>query len=121
MKADVYADTCPSREILYRIGGKWTALIICSLSRGPLRFGELRRKIGGISQKMLTQTLRGLERDGLLRRHVRAERPIRVEYELTELGHGLYGVIEPLIDWAETQMNRIRRNRTRFDAAERRP
>ena len=117
MKADVYNDACPSREILTLIGGKWTALIICSLAKDTLRFGELRRMIGGISQQMLTQTLRSLERDGLVVRHVRDARPIRVEYELTPMGRELYGVLRPLTDWAEKKMRSIEKNRTRFDAA----
>ncbi len=118
MKADVYNDACPSREILYRIGTKWTALIVCSLSDGPVRFVALRRQIGGISQKMLTQTLRQLERDGLVARTVRASRPIQVEYSLTPLGDELYEVLTPLLDWAERRMGTIGRRQESFDRRE---
>ena len=80
-RPDVYAEDCPTRQVLDRIGDKWTTLTIGLLHERPMRFSELQRRIAGISQKMLTQTLRMLERDGLLRRTVYAEVPPRVEYE----------------------------------------
>ena len=79
-----YRADCPTRRILDRIGDRWTVLVVGALWDGELRFSELRRRIEGVSQKMLTQTLRGLERDGLVRRTVYPEVPVRVEYALTE-------------------------------------
>ena len=86
---NVYSSTCPTRQVLDRIADKWTALVIGALEDGPQRFSQIQRRIDGISQKMLTQTLRSLERDGLIERHVYAEVPPRVVYTLTPLGKTL--------------------------------
>jgi|SRR6516225_3910364 DNA-binding HxlR family transcriptional regulator len=109
---------CPSRLILDRIADKWTALIIGILAQSEhRRFNELRRMIGGISQKMLTQTLRDLERDGLVTRTIYPEIPPRVEYELTALGRTLCGPLGSLTQWAHDHMDEVRRAQARFDAA----
>ena len=89
LQADPYTAGCPSREVLDRIGDRWTVLLMGALAGGSRRFTELARDVEGISQKMLTQTLRGLERDGLVRRTVSGTVPVRVDYELTELGRTL--------------------------------
>jgi DNA-binding HxlR family transcriptional regulator len=92
---------CPSRFVLTRIGDRWTALIVSLLDERPYRFGELRRTVEGISQKMRTQTLRGLEKDGLVRREVVSTRPISVDYSLTDLGRTLVAVVDVVVRWAE--------------------
>lgn len=95
-----YAQGCPTRRILDRIGDKWTVLVVGALEGEVLRFSELRRRIEGISQKMLTQTLRGLEEDGLLTRTVVAEVPVRVEYRLTAAGQSLREPLKALEEWS---------------------
>lgn len=112
---DVYKSVCPSRQVLKRIGDKWTVLIIGILERGTIRFGTLRREIEGISQKMLTQTLRNLERDGLVKREMYAEVPVRVEYSLTELGKSLLPVLKPLINWSEKHLKEIEAVQNQYD------
>lgn len=92
---------CPSRFVLTRIGDRWTALIVSLLGQRPYRFGELQRTVEGISQKVLTQTLRSLEKDGLVSRDVLSTRPLAVEYSLTELGRTLVPVVESIVRWAE--------------------
>lgn len=106
---------CPVREVLDRIGDKWSVLVIALLRDGPMRFSELRRSIDGISQRMLTLTLRGLERDGLVARTVTPTTPPRVDYELTELGRTLIEPIMALADWAEKHRKAIQAARARFD------
>lgn len=101
---DPYAAGCPSRKALDRIGDRWTVLIVGSLADGPQRYTELARRIEGVSQKMLTQTLRGLERDGLVTRTVHATVPPRVDYALTPLGRTLLGPIAALEQWALDHM-----------------
>lgn len=103
-------------DVLSRVGDKWTVLVVELLSNGPMRFNELRRMIGNISQKMLTTTLRGLERDGLVTRTVYPTIPPRVDYELTELGRDLRAPVQALGDWARTNIGRINESRQRFDA-----
>ena len=98
---DVFDANCPSRRCLQLISDKWAVLVIWALSDGTHRFGDLRRRIRGVSQKMLTQTLRGLERSRLVERTVYAEVPPRVEYRLTALGDGLVGPLGALCEWAE--------------------
>ncbi|MCC6261905.1 MAG: helix-turn-helix transcriptional regulator, partial [Anaerolineales bacterium] len=100
MDGNVYKEACPTRLALDRIADKWTTLIIGLLENRPRRFSELKREIEGISQKMLTQTLRGLERDGLVTRTVYAQIPPRVEYELTALGQTLCEPIAAIRHWA---------------------
>jgi DNA-binding HxlR family transcriptional regulator len=114
----VYSGVCPARDLLDRIADKWTALIIGTLSTRsePVRFGELRRAVHGISQKMLTQTLRDLERDGLVVRRIYAEIPPRVEYALTPLGHTLHEPLGALAAWVERNMADVRAAQETFDA-----
>ena len=110
-------ETCPAvREVLNRVGDKWSVQIVALLGDGPLRFSELRRSIEGISQRMLTLTLRGLERDGLITRTVFPEIPPRVEYELTRLGKTLLDPISALADWAAEYRTSIQDARVKFDS-----
>lgn len=102
-------------EVLARVGDKWTVLVVSLLGGGPLRFSELRRAIDGISQKMLTTTLRSLERDGFCTRRVFATVPPRVEYELTDLGRDLLVPVKALGDWAVANRQRVDAARRRFD------
>ena len=113
---DPYAEDCPSRQALDRIGDRWTVLLVGALGDGPRRFSELSRRVEGISQKMLTQTLRGLERDGLVTRTVHAEVPPRVEYELTALGRTLSAPIAALERWAGDHMGDVLAARATYDA-----
>ncbi len=98
---------CPSREILIRLAEKWTFLIVIALQDGPKRFGALKRQVEGVSQKMLTQTLRNLEADGLVIRQVYDEMPLRVEYQLTALGHELVPLNTAIKKWTEDNMRKI--------------
>ena len=116
-RGDAFDPECPTRVVLDRIGDKWTALVIGSLEDGSLRFSELRARIGGVAPKVLTQTLRAMERDGLLTRTVHAQVPPRVDYELTPLGASLTVPIATLTDWAETHLGRILASRESYDAA----
>ena len=106
---------CEAREILALVGDKWSAYIIATLSDGALRFSELRRRIEGISQRMLTLTLRGLERDGLVTRTVHPTVPPSVEYALTRLGRTLIEPVMALVSWAEKNRARIQEARDAFD------
>ena len=101
---DPYNRDCPTRQLLDRIGDRWTVLLIGALADGPHRFTELARRIDGVSQKMLTQTLRALERDGLISRTVYPEIPPRVEYRLTERGESLRDPLHALEEWATQHM-----------------
>jgi DNA-binding HxlR family transcriptional regulator len=107
---------CEVRTILDRIADKWSLLVICVLADGTKRFGELRRDIDGISQRMLTLTLRQLEREGLVTRTVFPVVPPRVDYELTELGSTLLDTIQALVAWAGKHGNEIRQARDAYDA-----
>ena len=104
-------------EVLDRVGDKWSVLVVVMLGGGPKRFNELRRSIASISQRMLTLTLRGLERDGLVTRTMFPTIPPRVDYELTELGRSLLGPVDALGAWARQNRARIQQARQRFDAA----
>ena len=104
---------CPSRLVLDRIADKWTALIIQILARGTKRYVELQREIGGISQKMLTQTLRSLERDGLVQRTIYPVVPPKVEYSLTRLGRTLIEPLQGLCRWSEKHLAELEANRAR--------
>jgi DNA-binding HxlR family transcriptional regulator len=110
----VYDNTnCPVRQVLDRIGDKWSSLVILQLGDyGMMRFNGLSQAIGDISQKMLTVTLRNLEADGLVSRKAFAEIPPRVEYELTPLGESLVPLLKQLVTWADTNMGAIKRSRT---------
>ncbi len=101
--------------VLARVGDKWSVLIIVLLGDGPRRFSEIKRMVGGISQRMLTLTLRGLERDGLLTRTIFPTIPPRVDYELTKLGRTLRTAVEPLGAWAQAHVVDIHKSRERFD------
>jgi DNA-binding HxlR family transcriptional regulator len=102
-------------SILARVGDKWSVLIVVLLGDGPKRFNEIKRMVGGISQRMLTFTLRGLERDGLVTRTVFPTTPQRVDYELTKLGGTLWKAVEPLGSWARTHVSEILASREQFD------
>lgn len=110
-----YEGTCPVRDVLDRIGDTWSLLTIMQLSGKKQRFNQLRRSIPGISQRMLTVTLRHLERDGLIHRRVYPTTPPQVEYELTELGRTLETPIRALTDWAFEYQPKINRNREQYD------
>jgi DNA-binding HxlR family transcriptional regulator len=116
MTWDIYNERCPTRIVLDRIADKWTVLIVGALEAKTKRFGELRREIGGVSQKMLTQTLRGLERDGIVNRKVYATVPPKVEYSLTELGQTLIGILHAIGEWSESNIESVLKARTDYDA-----
>ena len=101
--------------VLARVGDKWSVLIIVMLGDGPKRFNEIKRAVGGISQRMLTLTLRGLERDGLIKRTMFPTIPPRVDYELTDLGRSLWAAVEPLGLWANNHVSDIHKSREKFD------
>jgi DNA-binding HxlR family transcriptional regulator len=113
---DVFLAQCPSRQLLDRVSDKWVALVLVGLEEGPLRYSELARRIAGVSQKMLTQTLRTLERDGLLTRTVTATVPATVTYELTALGQSLQDVMHEMKNWAESHMSAVLEARASYDA-----
>jgi DNA-binding HxlR family transcriptional regulator len=112
---DVLDAECPSRQVLDRIADKWTALIIRVLADGTHRFGQLQRRVDGISQKMLTQTLRDLERDGLVERTVHPVVPPHVEYRLTPLGRSLRQPLDAICAWAEAHLAQMLAARARSD------
>lgn len=116
-QVSVYAEACPSRAILELIADKWTLLILPALRRGRLRNGDLMRLIGGVSQKMLTQTLRELERNGLVNRIDHREVPPRVEYELTDLGRSLSDLMRDLDGWVEENLATVMEARAAFQSA----
>ena len=104
---DAFARGCPSRDVLTKIGDRWTVLVINALAQGPLRYSELHHRVDGISQKMLSQTLKGLVHDGLVARQVYPEIPPRVEYELTAAGLSLLEPLQMLVNWAIAHMDDI--------------
>lgn len=116
LHGNVYSKDCPTRQVLDRISDKWTALVIGVLEEGTMRFSDLRRRIGGISQKMLTQTLRNLERDGLVTRTVYPEVPPRVEYELTPLGETLTEALASIRHWAEANIDSVIEAQEQYDS-----
>lgn len=116
MKPNVYAAECPTRQILDRVGDKWAVLILLLLREEPMRFNQLRRTIEGISQKMLSQVLKSLERDGLLKRRAIATVPVTVEYSITQLGLTLAAAVDPLRDWAEENLKDVLAAQRRYDA-----
>ncbi len=116
--ADVMCEICPSRRVLALIADKWTMLILPALQDGPRRNSELMRAVGGVSQKMLTQTLRELERNGLIERRDYGEVPPRVDYRLTALGRSLTEPIWALDRWAEQHFGQVEAARVAFDAAQ---
>jgi DNA-binding HxlR family transcriptional regulator len=126
---DAFLADCPSRQLLDRISDKWVALILAALGRDgprpgtncadseprPMRYSQLSRRLAGVSQKMLTQTLRSLERDGLITRTVRPTVPVTVTYQLTGLGLSLHHVMCSVKEWAETHMDEVLANREQYD------
>jgi len=112
---DVYEDNCPTRQVLARLADKWALLILDRLEDGPVRFNHLRRDIKGISQKVLSQTLKKLERDGLVSRAIFATVPVTVEYALTPLGRTLADTVRALAHWAEHNMDAVLAAQTAYD------
>ncbi|MFI9819756.1 winged helix-turn-helix transcriptional regulator [Streptomyces sp. NPDC052013] len=112
---DAFLRDCPTNQLLDRISDKWVALVVSALAAGPMRYSELGRKIAGVSPKMLTQTLRTLERDGLLTRTVTPSVPVRVDYTLTPLGHSLSLLLSAVKDWAETHFDEVHKAREEYD------
>ncbi len=113
----IFQDTpdCPIRDVVARFGDKWSLIVMLALAQGPERFNALKRRIVGISQRMLTRTLRQLEREGYVLRVVFAEVPVRVEYSLTDLGQGLIKPLWALVGWAREHHDAVRDARARFD------
>jgi DNA-binding HxlR family transcriptional regulator len=116
---NAYSADCPTRQILDRVGDKWAVLILLLLGEQPVRFNQLRRSIEGISQKMLSQVLKSLERDGLIRRRAIATVPVTVEYSITPLGVTLAAAVDPLRDWAESHLKEVLASQRRYDAQQR--
>ena len=113
--ADAYLRQCPSRAVLDVLANKWTTLVLPALMDGPMRFGQLRRRLDGITQKSLTQALRNLERDGMLTRTMYPTIPPRVEYELTDLGRSASGLLRQLRVWAEDNMEDVMHARAVYE------
>ena len=113
---DAYLASCSTRQLLDRISDKWVTLVLSALADGPQRYSDLSRRIAGVSQKMLTQTLRNLERDGLLTRTVTPSVPVRTDYELTALGASLLDLLRHLKEWAEEHMREVDEARATYDA-----
>ncbi|MEQ1942967.1 helix-turn-helix domain-containing protein [Mesorhizobium sp. VNQ89] len=107
---------CPIRNVVQNIFDKWSSLLLMALAEKPYRFGELRRLVPDISQRMLTQTLRDLQRDGYVNREVFPTKPPSVEYSLTEMGHQMYDSLQHVLHWAENNHGRVREARASFDA-----
>ena len=116
-----FVRTCPTSRLLDRIGDKWVTLLLVALANGPRRYGELSRAVPGASQKMLTQTLRGLERDGLVARAVTPSVPVRVDYRLTGLGESLLPVLSAIKNWAERHIDEVDAAREHYDATRPQP
>ncbi|WP_407837049.1 winged helix-turn-helix transcriptional regulator [Streptomyces sp. DSM 116496] len=114
---DVFARTCPSRETLEHVTGRWGSLTVGALSKGPCRFNELRRRVDGISEKMLSQTLHALERDGIVNREAQPTNPPRVDYELTPFGVAVAERVDALIGLLEGSMPSVLSSRSAYDAA----
>ena len=114
---DPYSARCPTRVVLDRIGDKWTVLVLGLLRDNPMRFNALRRAIEGMTQKMLAQTLKALERDGLVSRTVRATTPVAVEYAVTPLGLTLTSTLESLQQWARDNIDEVVRSQRQYDEA----
>lgn len=121
-KIEIYRAThdglanCPVRSVVQNIFGKWTSLLVMALAEQPYRFGELRRLVPDISQRMLTETLRDLQRDGYVHREVFPTKPPSVEYSLTDLGRAMFDSLQPLLGWAEANHDRVKQARARFDS-----
>lgn len=113
--SDAFNALCPTRQILDRIADKWTVLLLSLLAGRTMRFNELRRGVDGLSQKVLSQTLKSLERDGLVTRTAYPTVPVTVEYAITDLGRTLAATLEPLRQWAESHMDAVEKARSDFD------
>ncbi|GGQ82766.1 winged helix-turn-helix transcriptional regulator [Streptomyces asoensis] len=113
---DAFLRDCPTNQLLDRLSDKWVSLVVSALAPGPLRYSDLARRIAGVSPKMLTQTLRTLERDGILTRTVTPSVPVRVDYELTPLGRNLALLLTAVKDWAENHFDEVHAARLRYDA-----
>lgn len=111
-------ENCPVRVVVQNIFSKWSSLLLTALAERPYRFGELRRLVPDISQRMLTQTLRDLQRDGYVHREVYPSKPPSVEYSLTDMGHQMYDSLQHVLHWAENNFDRVRTARERFDAVD---
>lgn len=109
------SDECPIRNVVAQIGDKWSVLILFALVEGPDRFNSLKSRVIGISQRMLTKTLRELEREGYVSRTVYPEVPVKVEYDLTKMGRDLVNPLYQLVSWAETHHDEIKRSREAYD------
>lgn len=112
---DAFLDTCPTRQVFGTISDKWFGLVVNALAPGPRRFGQLRTEIAGVSQKMLTQTLRTMERDGLVTRTVTPSVPVRVDYALTPAGQTIVPVMRAIKDWAEAHIEEVLEARDAYD------
>jgi DNA-binding HxlR family transcriptional regulator len=118
VKWNAFDRACPTRQLLDRIADKWTVLVICALAEdGPTRFGALRRRLGNVAPKVITEVLRSLERDGAVSRTVYTGSPLRVEYRLTTLGKSLHQVVGTLKTWAERQIVKVTEARALYDQA----
>jgi len=115
LRGDVFAANCPTRQLLDRIADKWSTLILIVLGEGPIRFNALKQRVDGVSQKMLSQTLKSLERDGLVSRSVVATVPVSVTYAVTPLGRTLMAAMQSMIDWAETRMPEVAAAQMAYD------
>lgn len=120
-RGDAYARDCPTRQLLDRVGDKWSVLILLLLGEREMRFGQLKHTIDGVSQKMLSQTLRSLERDGLITRHAFATVPVTVIYRIAPLGRDLLVALQLMIDWAETRMPQVEAAQREYDERSRLP
>ncbi|UXY36428.1 winged helix-turn-helix transcriptional regulator [Streptomyces albidocamelliae] len=112
---DAFLRDCPTNQLLGRLSDKWVGLVVAALAPGPMRYSDLGRRIAGVSPKMPTQTLRALERDGIITRTVTPSVPVRVDYELTPLGAGLAALLSAVKEWAETHFDEVRTARERYD------
>ncbi len=119
LQYNAYIAECPSRQVLDAISDKWVTLVLSALAEGPLRYSDLSRRIAGVSQKMLTQTLRRLERDGLLTRTITPAVPVRVDYQLTTLGRTILPVVAAIKHWSEGHIHEIHAARVAYDQAAR--
>jgi len=115
---DAFLKGCPTNQLLDRISDKWVSLVVAALAAGPMRYSDLGRKIAGVSPKMLTQTLRSLERDGIVTRTVTPAVPVRVDYALTPLGMNLSCLLTAVKDWAELHIEEVNEARERYDTSD---
>ncbi|WP_421724351.1 winged helix-turn-helix transcriptional regulator [Bauldia sp.] len=112
------ASNCSIRSVLSNVTGKWRMIIVLALEDGPRRFGEIKRCIGDVTQRVLTENLRGLQRDGYLTRTVHPGPPVAVSYELTPLGRGLLAMLKPLVYWSHEQMDEVKTARLTYDRSQ---